>query len=310
MFSKFAKWIGRSHDRLTRGKSIALSTFKLIDAKSIDNMAKKKPLTQLLQDFNKVHGSRYCYDQVNDENYENNRTKIPVICKEHGLFHISVWHHLIGQGCPICANIQRRLSNTGNVRKRTKLVWGVGKNDYEGNIKYNKVHIPSYHTWEQMLKRCYDEKFKEKNQTYKDCCVCDAWLSFANFKVWFDENYVQGYALDKDILIKGNKIYSPQTCSFVPIEINSLLTNSQKNRGDCPIGVHFRKDSQKYFAYVSNHGKRENIGFFDNVIDAFNAYKTRKEEIIKEMAQEYFDNGMITEKVYQALMNYEVEITD
>jgi len=310
MFSKFAKWIGRFGHRLTRGKSIALSTFKLIDAKSIDNMAKKKSLVQLLHEFSEVHGDRYCYGQVSDVNYKNNKSQIPVICKEHGLFHISVWNHLIGQGCPICANIKRRISNTGNVRKRPKLVCGVGKNDYEGNIKYNKVKIQSYHTWEQMLKRCYGTKFKEKNQTYKDCCVCEEWLSFSNFKEWFDENYIEGYALDKDILVKGNKLYSPQTCCFVPIEINSLLTKTQKLRGDCPIGVHFRKDNQKYFAYTSKKGERVNIGCFDNAVDAFNAYKAKKEEIIKEIATEYFNNGKIAEKVYNALMNYQVEIDD
>ena len=102
MFSIFAKWIGRSHDRLTRGKSIALSTLQIDRRKSIDNMAKKKPLTQLLQEFNKVHGNRYCYDQVNDENYVNNRTKIPVICKEHGIFYITPYHHINGIGCAKC----------------------------------------------------------------------------------------------------------------------------------------------------------------------------------------------------------------
>lgn len=102
MFSKFAKWIGRSHDRLTRGKSIALSTFKLIDVKSIDKMAKKKTLVQLLHEFKQVHGDRYCYDLVCEENYINNRTKIPVLCKEHGLFYITPYHHICGIGCAKC----------------------------------------------------------------------------------------------------------------------------------------------------------------------------------------------------------------
>lgn len=273
-------------------------------------MAKKKTLVQLLHEFKQVHGDRYCYDLVNDENYKNNKSKVPIICREHGLFSISVCNHLIGQGCPVCASINRRLSNIGNVRKRPKLVWGVGKNDYESNIKYNKVHIQSYHTWEQMLKRCYNEKFKEKNQTYKDCKVCDEWLSFKNFKIWFDEHYIEGYALDKDILFKGNKLYSPQTCCFVPIEVNSLLTKSQKQRGDYPIGVHFRKDNKKYFAYTSKKGKRVNIGFFDNPTDAFKAYKAKREAIIKEIALEYFLSGKIAENVYNALMNYKVEIDD
>ena len=271
-----------------------------------------KPLAQVLKEFRDVHGDRYIYTDINEKDYHGNKSIIRVICREHGGFPISVWNHSIGQGCPECAKIQRRISNTGNVRKRTKLVYGVGINDYGGNIKYNHVHIPSYHTWVQMLNRCYSKDYLAKHPTYRGCSVCEEWWSFSNFKKWFDDNYIEGYSLDKDILFKHNKLYSPKTCCFVPSEINVLLCKSDANRGRMPIGVYERKlvNGSSYMAYLNKNGSRINLGTFYSVEDAFKSYKQAKEAYIKDMATQYYKDGKITENVYNALMRYEVEITD
>lgn len=310
----FAKWIGRSSYHPIRGKSVAPSTISTTDIiKRTDNMTKMKPLTQVLKEFYDIHGDRYIYTNINESNYRGGKSIVSVICREHGEFPISVSNHLRGQGCPDCARIQRRISNTGNVRKRTKLVYGVGINDYQGNIKYNHVHIPSYHTWCQMLKRCYSQAFLSKNPTYVGCRVCEEWLYFSNFKKWFDENYIDGYCLDKDILSsKNNKAYSPDTCCFVPNEINVLLCKSDSKRGKMPIGVYERKmvNGYKYVAYVNNTKKHFHLGTFDTPEEAFQAYKSAKEAYIKEMATQYYKDGKITERVYDALMKYEVEIID
>lgn len=274
-------------------------------------MRKKRTLNQLLDEFKSIHGQKYGYDLVNDDNYHSTKSKIPVLCRKHNhVFYISVEKHLYGQGCPICANEMRKINNTGNIRKRTKLVWGVGINDYEGCIKCNRVFLPSYHTWEQMLKRCYSEDFHLKNPTYKDCYVCNEWLSFSNFKRWFDNNNIGGYALDKDILIKGNKCYSPTTCCFVPIEINSMVTTSKGVRKSNLIGTSYRKDCKKYCAYTSIKDKRVNLGVYNTQEEAFIAYKKAKEQNIRDVAQEYFDKGLIAKNVYNALMKYKVEKTD
>ena len=275
-------------------------------------MTKMKPLAQVLKEFRDVHGDRYDYTKVYESNYHGNKTIISVICREHGAFPISVWNHLIGQGCPECAKIKRRISNTGNVRKRTKLVYGVGVNDYKGNTKNNHVHIPSYHTWGQMLKRCYSKEYLDKRPTYRGCSVCEEWSSFSNFKKWFDDNYVEGYSLDKDILFKNNKLYSPDTCCFVPNEINVLLCKSDAKRGHTPIGVYERKlvNGSSYMAYLNKNGNRINLGTFYSVEEAFLAYKQAKESYIKDLATQYYNHEKITKKVYDALMRYEVEITD
>lgn len=309
----FALWIGWFGHHSIKGKSVALSTISMTDIiKRTDNMTKMKPLAQVLKEFRDVHGDRYDYTEVYEPNYHGNKTVISVICREHGAFPISVWNHLIGQGCPECAKIKRRISNTGNVRRRTKLVYGVGVNDYKGNTKYNHVHIPSYHTWGQMLKRCYSKEYLDKRPTYRGCSVCKEWWSFSNFKKWFDDNYIDGYSLDKDVLFKHNKQYSPKTCCFVPNEINVLLCKSDAKRGHTLIGVYERKlvNGSSYMAYLNKNGSRINLGTFYSVEDAFKAYKQAKEAHIKDMATQYYKDGKITEKVYNALMSYKVEITD
>ena len=106
-----------------------------------------------------------------------------------------------------------------------------------------------------MLRRCYDKKILEKFPTYKRCTVCDEWLFYPNFKKWFDENYYeiegQKMALDKDIISKGNKVYSPENCIFVPNNINVLFTNRKGERGDYPIGVSWKIKNNKFQAQCS-----------------------------------------------------------
>lgn len=310
----FAIWIGWSGYQPTRGKSTTPSILYMVDViKSVDNMAKIKPLAQVLAEFRNVHGNRYVYTEINMQNYFGSKKKVPVTCKKHGIFFISVENHKQGQGCPKCASIQRKISNTGNYRKRTHKVYGVGINDYEKSVKCNNVHIPSYHTWVGMLKRCYCKKFLSTHNTYKSCYVCSEWLYFSNFKTWFDDNYISGYCLDKDILVKGNKVYSPETCCFVPNEINVLLCKSDKQRGDTPIGVHKRQmvNGLKYVAYLNNHIKKHfHLGTFNTIEEAFHAYKSAKEAHIQKMATQYYKGGKITKSVYDALIKYKVEITD
>ena len=159
-----------------------------------------------------------------------------------------------------------------------------------------------------MLERCYSPKLHAKEPTYIGCTVCPEWHYLSNFKRWFDNNYVEGYHLDKDILVKGNKIYSPETCCFVPKEINFLLLNNKSRRGDFPIGVHRKGDL--FISQINKNGKRIQIGRFDTPEDAFLAYKKEKEQYVKQLAERYFKEGKIAEMVYLALLDYRVEMTD
>ena len=162
--------------------------------------------------------------------------------------------------------------------------------------------------WRNMIARCYGKNTLKRNPSYQDCYVCDEWLVYSNFKRWFDENYIEGYELDKDIFIKGNKIYSPDTCCFVPHFINSIFTKTNASRGILPIGV--KSMGKRYQARLLRYDKSTHLGTYDTPEEAFNAYKQAKESYIKEVATTYYNEGRITKRVYDALMKYEVEITD
>lgn len=190
-----------------------------------------------------------------------------------------------------------------------KTTYGVGflGEKYIKNKKDN-----SYIHWASMLRRCYSESFHKKQPTYKDCIVCEEWKDYSKFKNWFDINCYkingEKIELDKDILIKGNKIYSPETCIFVPKKINSLFVKRNKSRGDCLMGVTLDKKSNKYVAYIKENGKSFNLGRYDTEIDAFNSYKIRKENYIKQIADEY--KNKIPKILYDAMYNYTVDVTD
>ncbi|WP_304610368.1 hypothetical protein [Muribaculum intestinale] len=163
-----------------------------------------------------------------------------------------------------------------------------------------------YKAWLSMLNRCYANH--QKYPTYVDCSVCNDWLIYSNFKRWFEnpENgYREGYALDKDILVKGNKTYSPTTCCFVPPYINSLLVNGSHRCGKYPKGV-LRCKSGRFRAYH----QRKSLGMFDTPEEAFYKYKSCRESHIKEIAQKAYNNNEILLPVFNALMKYNIDITD
>ena len=178
------------------------------------------------------------------------------------------------------------------------------------SVDENGKHTKCYDTWSSMYTRCYNPKFQEKYPTYENCTVCEEWNNYQMYGKWFEENYYEveneKMALDKDILKKGNKVYSPDTCVFVPQSINKLFVKSNKIRGDYPIGVYKYKD--KFQAHLNKGNKLINLGYFNTPEEAFLAYKEAKEQYIKEVAEEYKDK--IPYRLYEALMNYEVEIDD
>ena len=173
-----------------------------------------------------------------------------------------------------------------------------------------------YDLWHSMLRRCYGVKELTRNPTYIGCSVSEDFKEYLKFKTWCNDQIGFSYSdtnskhfhLDKDLLVKGNKVYSPDTCCFIPCEINALFTHIKKNKGAFPVGVNFCKASKKFRARVYRYGRRHELGLFSTVEEAFLAYKEAKETYIKEVAEKWKDQ--IDPKVYEALMKYEVEITD
>lgn len=253
-------------------------------------IGKKGTKDLFVSDAIKVHGDKYNYKDVV---YINNHTKIKIICPKHGEFFITPMAHLQGQGCRYCTKDSRK-----------KLIYGFGIND-----AYDNTKTIAFSKWYNMIRRCYDSKYHKNKPTYEIAFVCEEWRYFSKFKEWFNDNYIEGYHLDKDILEKGNKIYSPTTCCFVPEDINALLTKSDAQRNNLPIGVKLTK-SKRYEARLSIYKGYIHLGTFDTPEEAFNIYKIEKEKWIKATAKFHFDNNLITERVYNALLNYKVSITD
>lgn len=210
----------------------------------------------------------------------------------------------------ILKNIQYRALKRGNVKNPYHpSICGVG---YIGIGKYtpykDKTPIRVYNRWRAMIQRCYSDNFQESHPTYIGCSVDEHWHNFQNFAEWYEEGYKQDYQLDKDILIKGNKIYSPETCCLVPREINMAFVNASKSRGTLPIGVTFDKCRNKYIVHIKIDKKFANMGRFNGVEEAFQAYKIAKEIEIKRLADKWKDQ--IDLIVYEAMYNYQVEVTD
>lgn len=197
-------------------------------------------------------------------------------------------------------------------------VYGVGIIGIKYPVSINSIRTKEYCVWHSLIKRCYDPKTREKQPTYQTVSICEEWLLFENFCDWlrsqpnFDKWLNGGrWALDKDILIKRNKVYSLDTCCLVPQNVNCLFLKREAQRGKYPIGVRYREDG--FVAICRNPflDKAEEIGLYSTPENAFyQGYKPYKEDIIKRVAQIEYDNENITKECYEAMMNYVVEIDD
>ena len=198
-----------------------------------------------------------------------------------------------------------------------KRYFGVG---YLGEGEYkaweNGKETRVYKTWKSMLERCYDKKYHEKYPTYIDCEVSEELHNFQNFAKWYDDNYYEieneRMHLDKDILVKGNKIYTTETCIFVPQAINKLFIKCDSRRGESVIGTSLKNGRYRVQCHLidpkTGESKQKHLGYYDTQEKAFEVYKYYKEKNIKEIA-DYFKE-QIPQKLYNALYGYEVEIDD
>ena len=199
-------------------------------------------------------------------------------------------------------------------------VFGVRMIGDKYPAKIGERHTKEYKAWRSMIIRSYDDKYKNAHPTYANVYVCDEWLLYSNFYEWlhlqqnFDKWYrEEQWNVDKDILKKGNKIYSPDTCVLVPNNVNKLFTNHESARGKCPVGVTYDKKWGKYIASCNNPFSPKGYSYFGGYCskeDAFNAYKNGKEKIIKMVAEEEFNKGNITKECHDAMLKYKIEITD
>lgn len=200
---------------------------------------------------------------------------------------------------------------------KNKLVCGVGINDSQEVIQKSimiekpcgkKVQkrvwtCPYYRLWSNVLTRCYNQKHKEKFPTYIGCTVCEEWKYFSKFKAWMETQAWEGSQLDKDLLFKGNKVYSPNTCVFVPRKVNFFLLECGASRGENPVGVSWCGKNEKYRASVSTPLKRKHLGYFHTKEEAHKAWLTAKLEQAKILSVEILEDGC-DPRIARALLDY------
>ena len=162
-----------------------------------------------------------------------------------------------------------------------------------------------FHAMKQRVNPAGDKQ--KKSPLYKDCI--NNFENFQDFASWcqLQIGYNEDFQLDKDLLLRGNKIYCKESCVFIPQEINKLITKRQRFRGEYPIGVQADRGSIRASCQTGT-GRATVLGYFKDAGEAFLAYKTFKEAHIKSVANKWKDQ--IDPRAYQALMNYEVLITD
>lgn len=185
-----------------------------------------------------------------------------------------------------------------------KLVFNVGINDADYVVKPSingkQITCQFYQTWQNMLQRCYDQRYQYRLPTYIGCYVCAEWLTFSNFKSWMEKQDWQGKELDKDLLIKSNKSYCPGACVFVDSMTNGFIKERDASRGEFPLGVSFSKKRARLEVRCSNPftKKLENLGLFTCPDEAHQAWRKRKHELACQLA------GLQTDKrVADALRN-------
>lgn len=147
---------------------------------------------------------------------------------------------------------------------------GIGKHETSAKGKETR----KYKIWGSTLQRCYSEKFQKRCPTYKGCSVSNGWLNFQNFGRWYDDNYIEGFELDKDLLIESNKVYSENNCVFIPLKLNKFLASKQRRNSSGYTGVSFYKTTYKYRARINDvcTGKLMHLGYFNEVEKASEAY--------------------------------------
>ena len=208
-----------------------------------------------------------------------------------------------------------RLDNIRNGKVKDRYlpsVYGVGIVGTKYPISEGGVHTKEYGLWKNMLRRCYSDTYKKKYPTYIDCKCSENFKSYEYFYEWCNEQIGFGnigFELDKDLLVKGNKVYSEDSCIFIPTEINTLLVKRAASRGEHLIGVYWHSKNKAFVARVNkSKGGSEYLGLFNTEIEAFKAYKKAKESFVKEQANKW--KSQIDPRAYNALMNYEVNIDD
>ena len=192
-----------------------------------------------------------------------------------------------------------------------RLIYGVGFNDadypvqrmsQEGGKVVREWTCPFYQRWYDILRRCYNKKALVKRPNYKNVEICEEWRLFSNFKAWMVKQDWEGKILDKDLKVKGNNVYSPETCIFIDNQINTFIREGHRSKNNLKVGVSYHKRDRVYTAQCYNFldKKLVHLGYHEDEESAHKVYLHYKVNLIHK----FYQVGMVTEEVYNLLLKW------
>lgn len=174
--------------------------------------------------------------------------------------------------------------------------------DSKGRRRYKVLWVcPFYDRWKNMLERAYSTRFKKIYPTYEGVFVCEEWLLFSKFKAWMQTQDWEGKQLDKDILVKDNKEYSPYTCMFVSAKVNVFLLQRKNDRGQYLLGVYWYPRLNQFKAQISGEVK-QGLGYFDTEYEAHEAWHTAKLSLAKMLIESEGLTGRLADAILERVM--------
>lgn len=206
------------------------------------------------------------------------------------------------------------------------LVYGVGVNDADYRVEIREATVdkypngrskrkimwscPFYKKWGSMLMRCYSEKYHKRFPAYKNCTVCEEWLIFSNFRKWMASQDWGGKHLDKDLLVEGNKVYSPETCVFISKRVNTFLQDRLQNENTL-IGCWENKDKGVFIAECNNPFKSDGdirpkyLGSYFSEMEAHLVWKNMKHIYACELSEsKYVDDSAVADALRKRYVDY------
>lgn len=262
----------------------------------------KKDKTWLLHRLYEIYGNdKFDFSLIEDSSFEYKGTAypLPVICKTCGAYsNVKAAQRLKGAGCDVCRKKIFSKSNLGKTKPMSELTLVSGVGIIDVNAEYRQSSI--FRIWREMIARCYNLSYQRKRHTYSGCVVCEEWKCYSKYLEWYKEHCIQGFEVDKDLLSfsKGRKIYSPDTCCFLPPEINSILSRKSAKR-DLPLGVHI------VGGCITASCNGTHLGTFKTIEDARMAYVQRKRASITELANKW--KHKLEKRAYDALINLDID---
>lgn len=182
----------------------------------------------------------------------------------------------------------------------------IGEGEFKAKV--NGKIFPYYDAWRGCIRRVYDFKFHQKRPMYIGCSVNPVWKNYQNFCIWSEDQVFEvGFKLDKDLMVYGNKEYGPETCVYLPNELNCIISDRWDTARGLPKGVsrtgNPKAKNKPYVASLQRKGRPNlNLGYFGTPEDASIVYKNTKEGYVKERAAHWKDR--ISERAFDALMTW------